>query len=77
MERINHTLLGMFRHQLWLEHIEVKEEFQTNTHYVFAVDSHAVCYFSLDNLRRVVPFGIAMLYVEGHKCLCLTILKDS
>lgn len=77
MERINHTLLGMFRHQLWLEHIEVIEEFQTSTHHVFAIGNPSICYYSLDNLRRAAPFGIAMLYVDGNKCLCLTILKDS
>lgn len=77
MERISHTLLGSFRHQLWLEHIEVLEEFQNDTHYIFALNSCSISYWNMDNLRRIAPFGIILLYVDGNKTICLTILKDS
>lgn len=77
MERISNSLLGSFRHQLWLEHIEVLEEFQNDTHVIFALKDYAVSYWSMDNLRRIAPFGIMQLYVDGNKTICLTILKDS
>lgn len=77
MERISQALLASFRHQLWLEHIEVLEEFQNDTHIVFALEEYAIPYWSLDNLRRITPFSIMRIYVDGNQKICFAILKDS
>lgn len=77
MSYLSSALLGSFRHQLWLEHIEVVEEFQNDTHYIFAINSCSISYWSMDNLRRIAPFGVVLLYVDGNKSICLSIAKDS
>lgn len=76
MEKINHSLLATFRHTLWLEHINVMDEYLDNGMHVFVLEDDFLMHWQLDNLRRQAPFNIAMLYVEGNKRLCLTILQD-
>lgn len=76
MEKISHSLLATFRHQLWLEHLNVLEEFSNELVYVFVLEEYDLTYWQIDNLRRQAPFNITMLYFEGNKRLCLTILKD-
>ena len=77
MKKISSTLLGSFRHQLWLEHIEVLEEGSTDTCIWFAIEGYSIDYWQLDNLRRIAPVNILLMYHEGNLRLHLTILKDS
>lgn len=76
MEKISHSLLATFRHQLWLEHLNVLEEFSNDVAYIFVLEEYNLMYWQIENLRRQAPFNITMLYIEGNKRLCLTILKD-
>lgn len=77
MEKISSSLLGSFRHQLWLEHIEVLGEGSTDTCIWFAIEGHSLSYWQLDNLRRIAPVNILLMYHEGNLRLHLTIFKDS
>lgn len=77
MERISNALLGSFRYELERNNIAIKKEFEVQGHYCFAVADGLLCYFELDNLRRICPFGVMQLWVDDNLCLCITILKDS
>lgn len=77
MERISSSLLGSFRHQLWLENIVVLEEGSTDVCFWFAIEGHSLGYWQLDNLRRIAPFNILLMYHDGNLRLHLTISKDS
>lgn len=76
MEKINHTLLGMFRHQLWLEHIEVLDEILYDNSTMFVINNDALTFWELKNLLSVCQFSIFNMYYEGNKKLHLAILND-
>lgn len=77
MERISNALLGSFRYELERNNIAIYKEFELHGRYCFAVKDGFLCYFELDNLRRICPFGVSLLWADDELCLCITILKDS
>lgn len=77
MERISNALIGSFRYELERNDIDIKKEFELQGYYYFVVDQGFLCYFEIDNLRRICPFGVSQLWVDDELCLCITILKDS
>lgn len=77
MERISNALLGSFRYELERNEIAIKKEFESQFTYCFAVADGFLCYFELDKLRRICPFGVTTLWVDGELCLCITIQKNS
>lgn len=77
MERISNALLGSFRYELERNDIDIRKEFELQGYYHFAVDQGFLCYFELDNLRRICPFGVSVLWVDDELLLCITIAKDS
>lgn len=74
--RLCSALLGCYRYQLAIEGIGILEEFQTSTHYVFALEEQTINWCALDNLRRIAPFGVGVFDFYGNKTLCLFIAKD-
>lgn len=70
-------MLGMFRYELERNNIAIKKEFELHGRYCFAVTDGFLCYFELDKLRRICPFGVSQLWADGELCLCIVILKDS
>lgn len=76
MARINHTLLGLFRHQLWLEHIEVLEEFKIKGSTAFAIKNLVLDSWSLLNLQRVARFKVCVMAFDGNFKLHLLIEDD-
>lgn len=77
MERINHTLLGMFRYELERNNIAINKEFEIEAFYCFALSDGLLCYFEIDKLRKICPFAVSLLWVDDVLCLCLIIHKDS
>lgn len=77
MGRISNALLDSFRYELERNDIGIKKEFELQSTYCFAVSEGFLCYFELDNLRRICPFGVSVLWVDDELYLCITILKDS
>lgn len=77
MERISNALIGSFRNELELNKIDIRKEFELQGHYCFALTNSLICYFELDNLRRICPFGVATLWADDELCMCILILKDS
>lgn len=73
MERNRLNLLPDFRHQLWKERINIKEEFQKVDCVFFALACPSLHWYQMDNLRRILPFSVVNLYVDGDLTLCLAI----
>lgn len=65
MERINTPKVVAFRHQLWLEHVEVIEEFVVEDATFFVLKTPCICPWGIQNLIRIAPFSILNLYHDG------------
>ena len=76
MARINHTLLGLFRHQLWLEHLTILDESEDDYGTLFVLEENFIISQSLLNLMVVTNFSILKLYFEGSAKLCLRVMHD-
>lgn len=76
MEKINHTLLGLFRHQLQLEEIEVLDEFLYANSTMFVINDDFLTTWELKRLLSVCPFLIFNMHYKGNKKLHLAILND-
>lgn len=76
MARINHTLLGLFRHQLWLEHLTILDESADDYGTLFVLEENFIISQSLSNLMEVTNFAVIQLYFEGNAKLCLRVMHD-
>ena len=74
MERINTSQIAAFRHQLWLEHIEVLDEFKYDNSILFVLKNACLCPWKIKNLVRIAPFSILNLYYDGNLRMHLRIL---
>lgn len=68
--------LVLFRHQLWLEHVDVLEETIIHGYHAFILADHALPSWVLGNLVRICKFSVSMLYCDGNKRLCILLCKD-
>lgn len=73
---ISTAILGQIRHQLWLDHIEIVEEFEKNDFYLIAIRPSALSSYIIAELSRICPIGVVNLYVDGNLELCISIMKD-
>lgn len=76
MEKSIVDILAAFRHQLWLEHIVVLDEFKYDDATLFVLDNAFLCPWEIQNLLRIAPFSILNLYYEGNLRMHLKISED-
>lgn len=76
MERINNTKLGAFRHQLWLEHIEVVDEIRLNDTTTFVIEQPTLASWEMQNLLNISPFSVLVLAYNGNFKLHLMLLDN-
>lgn len=76
MARINYTLLELFRHQLWLEHLTILDESSDDYGTLFVLEEKFIVSHSLSNLMEVTHFAVIQLYFEGNAKLCLRVMHD-
>lgn len=76
MARINYTLLDLFRHQIWLEHLTILDESSDDYGTLFVLEENFIISQSLLNLMNVTSFSILKLYFEGNAKLCLRVMHD-
>lgn len=74
MGGVNYRKIIEFRHQLWLEHIQVLEEYHKGNSTYFVIEDDCISSFVIINLMKILPFGILTLYYEGNYKLVLSIL---
>ena len=73
---ISTAILGQIRHQLWLDHIEIVEEFEKGNLYLIAIRPSVLTCYEVANISRICPIGVMNLYVDGNLELCISIAKD-
>lgn len=76
MGAVNYEKIVAFRHQLWLEHVQVLEEYRRNNSTYFVLEEESLPSYTLVNLMNILPFGILKLYYEGNSKLVLSILNE-
>lgn len=64
---VNSINVAKFRHQLWVEHIELLDELVYDGTPVFVIKDDCLCVYSIMNLMKICPFSILLLYHEGNK----------
>lgn len=68
--------VAAFRHQLWLEHIELLDEFVYDGNTLFVLKDDYLCAYSMLNLLKICKFSVLALYYEGNKRLHLRLLDE-
>ena len=68
--------MAAFRHQLWLEHIVILDEFKYDNATLFVLENECLCPWEIQNLLRIAPFSILNLYYEGNLRMHLKILDE-
>lgn len=76
MGAVNYEKIVAFRHQLWLEHVQVLEEYRRNNSIYFVLEEESLPSYTLINLMNILPFGILKLYYEGNSKLVISILNE-
>ena len=76
MGAVNYEKIVAFRHQLWLEHVQVLEEYRRNNSTYFVLEEESLPSYTLINLMNILPFGILKLYYEGNSKLVISILNE-
>lgn len=75
MGAVNYRKIVEFKHQLWLEHIQVLEEYHKGSSTYFVIEDDCITSYAIINLMKILPFGILALYYEGNRKLVLSILE--
>lgn len=73
---VNPIGLAKFRHQLWVEHIEILDEFVYDGSTLFVLKDDYLCMYSMLNLLKIRKFSVLLLYYEGNKRLHLRLLDE-
>lgn len=73
MERTKIDILAAFRRQLWFEHLPILEESEDFGLVYFIIEGDYICSYSIMNLMKIHPFGMALLYFEGNKRICISL----
>lgn len=73
---MNKTKLGAFRHQLWLEHIEIVDEIRLNNNITFVIEQPTLEFWEMQNLLRIWPFSVLVLAHDGNFKLHLMLLDN-
>lgn len=68
--------MAAFRHQLWLEHLEVLDEFRDNDTTLFVLKRAYLCPWEIENLLKIVPFTVLNLYYDGNLRMHLQVLDE-
>lgn len=72
---VNSIDVAKFRHQLWVEHIEILDEFVYDGSVLFVLKDDYLCAFSMLNLLKIRKFSVSALYYEGNKRLHLRLCE--
>ena len=70
---VNYRKIVEFRHQLRIEEIEVLSEFNTFDMSVFIIKDVAITSYAINNLMKIVKFGIIALYYQGSMHIALSV----
>lgn len=70
------SLLASFRHQLFLEHIEVLDEFEYEDTTLFALRDDDLTFWQIERLYRICKFSVLLLYCKGDKKIHLRLYHD-
>lgn len=76
MEKITINKVEAFRHQLWLNHIAVIDEYEHNDTTCFVLESSVLTSYDLQRLAETSPFSILQLGYEGNFKLEIMILNE-
>ena len=66
MEKLNSPWLDKFRHELWLQHIEVIDEVTYKGSISFVLKDGILCSHEIEALMRIHSFNILNLYHDGN-----------